>query len=42
MQEDDRQGKRPPLSIDATGGDWLKRRVRLGDDGAIYVRDPPA
>jgi len=32
--------ERPPLSIDAHGGDWLKPPVRLGDDGAIYIRDP--
>ena len=34
--------ERPPLSIDAHGGDWLKPPVRLGDDGAIYIRDPAA
>ena len=34
--------ERPPLSIDAYDGDWLKPPVRLGDDGAIYLRDPDA
>jgi hypothetical protein len=39
---DNRQAPREPLSIDATGGDWIKPPVRLGDDGALYVRDPNA
>jgi hypothetical protein len=28
------------LSLDATGGDWNRPPIRVGDDGAIYVRDP--
>ena len=40
--EGERPVEREPLSIDATGGDWLKPPVRLGDDGALYVRDPDA
>ncbi len=29
----------PALSLDATGCDWLKPPIRVGDDGAIHVRD---
>jgi len=32
--------ERSPPSLDATGGDWLKPPIRVGDDGAIHVRDP--
>jgi hypothetical protein len=40
-QDHDASGRDlPPLNIDAYDADWIKGdRVRLGDDGAYYIRD---